>query len=191
MTDRISYPTSAPATTFYVEGDLLSQSVAGNYSVIRCYLRAKNGPGGSTASRYDNGGYQAGTITDKPTTPAGVKAALAAHETAWTDVTVFGTGWSATAGYPPQVRRQGSRVDLRGAVTIGAGGSFADMLTIPLLFRPIGNSKLVGAFHASVAGVSGELFVTISGTLTVPGSYRTGSASAGTTIPIAGFWHID
>lgn len=62
MTDRISSYQTGPATTFYVEGDLLSQSISGNYSVIRCYLRAKNGPGGSTGSYMGAFGYQAGTI---------------------------------------------------------------------------------------------------------------------------------
>lgn len=62
MTDRISYTSSSPATTFTVEGDLYAQSVAGNYSVVRCYLRAMNGPGGSTGSFYGGAGYQAGHI---------------------------------------------------------------------------------------------------------------------------------
>lgn len=80
MTDRIARFESGPATTFYVEGDLHSQSIAGNYSVVRCYLRAKNGPGGTTGSQHNEQGYQAGTIagvkefarkSGKPFLPAG------------------------------------------------------------------------------------------------------------------------
>lgn len=48
----------------------------------------------------------------------------------WVNVATFGAGWAATAGYTPQVRRQGSRVDLRGALTISTG-SFSSMLTVP------------------------------------------------------------
>lgn len=62
MTDRIVSTQSSPSTTFVVEGDLLSQSVAGNFSTVRCYLRAVNGPGGSTASGYSGAGFQAGTV---------------------------------------------------------------------------------------------------------------------------------
>lgn len=62
MTDRISATISGPATTFVVEGDLLSQSVAGNYSTVRCYLRANNGPGGTTGSNFGGAGVQEGHI---------------------------------------------------------------------------------------------------------------------------------
>jgi len=62
MTDRISAFHGSPATTFYVEGDVISQSTAGNYSVVRCYLRAMNGPGGSTGSFQGGYGTQAGHI---------------------------------------------------------------------------------------------------------------------------------
>lgn len=61
-TVRISEVNSGPATTFQVEGDLLSQSIPGNYSVVRCYLVAKNGPGGSSGSGYFGAGVQYGTI---------------------------------------------------------------------------------------------------------------------------------
>lgn len=61
-TVRISEVNSSPATTFQVEGDLLSQSIAGNYSTVRCYLVAKNGPGGSTGSGFGGAGVQYGTI---------------------------------------------------------------------------------------------------------------------------------
>lgn len=61
-TVRISEYNTAPATTFQVEGDLLSQSIAGNYSTVRCYLVAKNGPGGSTGSYAGGAGVQYGTI---------------------------------------------------------------------------------------------------------------------------------
>ncbi len=56
MTDRIAVPKSSPATTFYLEADVVSQSTAANQSVVRLYRRAMNGPGGSTGSFFGNNG---------------------------------------------------------------------------------------------------------------------------------------
>lgn len=57
-TVRISATKSSPATTFYLEADRYSQSVAGNYTTLRIYLRAINGPGGSTGSSFSGAGVQ-------------------------------------------------------------------------------------------------------------------------------------
>jgi microcystin-dependent protein len=62
VTDQISVFKSTPNTSFFVEGDLISQNVAGNYSVVRCYIKAINGPGSSSGSQYNGFGYHDGHI---------------------------------------------------------------------------------------------------------------------------------
>jgi len=65
MTDRISSFQSSPATTFYLEGDVVeTQASYGDHGRwrVRLYLRAMNGPGGSTGSFYGGSGYQDGRI---------------------------------------------------------------------------------------------------------------------------------
>ncbi|RUQ06984.1 hypothetical protein D8M34_05810 [Microbacterium sp. HSID17254] len=62
MTDQISVFKSTPNTSFFVEGDLVSQNIAGNYSVIRCYLKAINGPGATSGSQYNGPGYHEGHV---------------------------------------------------------------------------------------------------------------------------------
>jgi hypothetical protein len=61
MTDRISSFQSGPATTFYLEADVVETDASwgtnGRWR-IRFYLRAKNGPGGSTSSAYNGSGRQ-------------------------------------------------------------------------------------------------------------------------------------
>lgn len=60
MTDRISVSKTAPSTSFILEADRIGQSIAGNYTTIRCYLRAVNN--GSTASFSSYPGDQIGSI---------------------------------------------------------------------------------------------------------------------------------
>jgi hypothetical protein len=60
MTDRIGVTKSSPSTSFYLEADVVSQNQAGNYSTVRCYLRAVNA--GNTSSYYGGSGVQAGSI---------------------------------------------------------------------------------------------------------------------------------
>lgn len=47
---------TSPATTFTGGADRVSQSVSGNYTTIRVWVRANVGPGGSTSSFFNNGG---------------------------------------------------------------------------------------------------------------------------------------
>lgn len=107
----------------------------------------------------------------------------------WVDITEFGAGWSATAGYTPQVRRDGNRVQIRGAVTLGAG-SFANMFTVPDGFRASVQTWL-GVSQSSALGVSGMLLLTVPGLVTVPGNYRAGSPTAGNAFPLVGTWYTD
>lgn len=62
MPDLIVAYKASPSTTFILGGDLLSQNEAGNYSTVRFYLRAVNGPGGTTASQFGNAGQQQGHV---------------------------------------------------------------------------------------------------------------------------------
>lgn len=58
MTDRISVHTTSPSTTFVVEADVQLQDPARNVSWVRAWIRANNGPGGTTGSFYGNAGRQ-------------------------------------------------------------------------------------------------------------------------------------
>lgn len=80
MPDLISVFKASPATTFVLGGDLLSQNEDGNYSTVRFYLKAVNGPGGTTGSQFNNWGQQQGhveglthfgTVSGQPFLPAG------------------------------------------------------------------------------------------------------------------------
>lgn len=60
MTDRIGASYSSPATSFYLAADhIASDNVNGRW-LVRFYLRAVNGPGGSTGSQYNGAGAQVG-----------------------------------------------------------------------------------------------------------------------------------
>ncbi|AXC38254.1 minor tail protein [Microbacterium phage Noelani] len=72
---------SSPATTFFMGADLISQDENRNVSIVRCYIGADNGPGGSTGSYFADYGEQQGhmenvvhflTHSGKPFLPSGV-----------------------------------------------------------------------------------------------------------------------
>lgn len=61
MTDRISLRSSvAPTTDFILEADRVGQSVSGNYTTARIFLKAINR--GNTGSFFNNYGQQVGSI---------------------------------------------------------------------------------------------------------------------------------
>jgi len=78
MTDRIAQFYSSPATTFYLEADVVETQASygsnGRWRV-RQYLRCMNGPGATTGSFFGGSGYQDGRlngtirITYGPTSP--------------------------------------------------------------------------------------------------------------------------
>lgn len=81
MPELIRVQKSSPATTFIMGADLLRQDPARNLSVIRIYLQAFNGPGGSSSSNYNGYGQQQGhieglvhfgTVEGNPFLPSGV-----------------------------------------------------------------------------------------------------------------------
>lgn len=59
-TIRIASQQASPATTFYLEADLIQIDAPNRRWLVRFFLRAINGPGGSTASRYLGAGVQLG-----------------------------------------------------------------------------------------------------------------------------------
>jgi len=59
-TVRIQTTQASPATTFYLEADHMETDTANRRWRVRFHLRAMNGPGGSTASRYLGSGVQIG-----------------------------------------------------------------------------------------------------------------------------------
>jgi len=61
-TVRIASSQVSPATTFYLEADHVETDTKNRRWRVRFYLRAVNGPGGSTASRYEGSGVQIGRV---------------------------------------------------------------------------------------------------------------------------------
>src|SRR5919206_193876 len=59
-TERISYNASGPATEFNLYADRVGQSVSGNYTTVRLYIRCYNR--GNTSSFVGDGGYHHGWI---------------------------------------------------------------------------------------------------------------------------------
>lgn len=52
MTDYIAVSKSSPGTTFFLEADRLGQSIAGNYTTVRLYLRCRNDGNASSFSNF-------------------------------------------------------------------------------------------------------------------------------------------
>lgn len=59
-TNRISSKQVSPATTFYLDADVIQTDTANRRWKIRYYLRAINGPGGNSSSQYGGSGAQIG-----------------------------------------------------------------------------------------------------------------------------------
>lgn len=60
MTDRIGASYTSPATSFFLAADHISSDNVNGRWLVRFYLRAQNGPGGSTGSQYNGAGAQVG-----------------------------------------------------------------------------------------------------------------------------------
>jgi hypothetical protein len=102
----------------------------------------------------------------------------------------LGTGWTATAGHAPRLRRIGNRVDLFGAVTLGATGGILFLLTVPEGFRTVGayGQTFVGSVVTS-GGVAMQLYLDGSShRLQVPGTYRAGTMTSGQILPLQASW---
>lgn len=60
MTDRIGVAKSSPGTNFYLEADRIGQSIPGNYTTVRFYLRCVNTGNSSSFSNFV--GQQIGSV---------------------------------------------------------------------------------------------------------------------------------
>lgn len=117
-------------------------------------------------------------------------AAWVSFDSGTVNISTFGTGWSATTGHTPRIRRMGKRVDIMGAVTNGSGAAWDHLLTIPVGYRPPA-MLFIGHFFASGNQATGQLFVQPTGILSSPSSYHSGSLSPGSAVPLTGSWYID
>ncbi|MDH5134079.1 MULTISPECIES: hypothetical protein [unclassified Microbacterium] len=104
-----------------------------------------------------------------------------------TQVTTFGNNWEATPSYVPTLVESGGMVFLTGAARIQSGGSLDDILTIPVGLRPSGQ-QFLNHFRTTSGSASGQLHVDSAGVVSAPTNYRTGSMSAGHSIPLGGAW---
>lgn len=137
----------------------------------------------------------ADSITDVATDiRADITALDLLADSGWTTISTFGTGWSATAGHTPRVRKIGNLVKMVGAVTrSGTSGAASDILTIPTGFRLAGAYTLqfIGCVVTS-GGTVHELFInTTAHKLQVPSGYSDASLGSGIVLPLDGEWFTD
>lgn len=97
-------------------------------------------------------------------------------------LTAFSANWSGTSGFTPYLVARGTTRTLYGAVSRGAGGALASMLTVPSGHRPAQATFLPG--NVTDGGAAYALQVLTSGVLRVP--YGGGSAAG--AYPLAGTW---
>lgn len=62
MTDRIGVTKNSPNTSFWLEADVVSYNASGGYATVYLYLRAANGPSGTSGSQFNGAGNQVGYI---------------------------------------------------------------------------------------------------------------------------------
>ena len=108
----------------------------------------------------------------------------------WTSLTL-GTGWTAVAGYPLQVRKFGKLVEIRGLVKFTSGTWTNTITTLPLTFRPSGQSIWLNASVGTGSKVITMPYVNTSGTVSLLLNYSTAAATVNDLIAIRGVWHTD
>jgi hypothetical protein len=81
------------------------------------------------------------------------------RDTGWIKLTAFATGWTATPGYAPEIRRRDKTVFVRGRATRdSAPGAGAQILTIPDGFRPSAGTPLAAQVAVGPSTVIFQLF---------------------------------
>lgn len=137
--------------------------------------------------------------------PAGDEVEISTDGTTWrtigsekgANITSFGTGWTSTgSGHTPRVRRSGNKVSLFGAVTLGSGGAFSNILTVPTEYRPPNSSsRFIGVSPLDPAGgTAGVRVLTLStgGLVSSPSTYGIpGSMNLGGVLPLIAEWWMD
>lgn len=114
----------------------------------------------------------------------------------WRHITTLGPDWVATSGHPPRVRKVGDRVDLFGALTLAAGGSVTNMLTLPPGYIPAGT--YVNQFIGTAVSKNGVAYTLYTASLNPgivrfhPSGYFAGGVSLeiGDTLPLLGSWYV-
>lgn len=123
-----------------------------------------------------------------------VDAAIAAIDTqtdgGWVPITTFQTGYAATAGHIPRVRRVGDRVDLFGAVTRSGSSGTTNFLTIPPGFRLAGTYLGTTFVGSSVQSNGIALNLTLNGADHILGMAY-GSLGAGVVVPLIASWYVN
>lgn len=112
----------------------------------------------------------------------------------WTGLTTLGSGWTATSGHAPRIRRVGDRVDIFGAVTrTSTTGSVSDLLTIPVGYRPAG--AYINTFVGTVVSSGGQVVqLLVSGSshlLSIPPGYSSATLGSGVVVPLLGSWYVN
>lgn len=116
-------------------------------------------------------------------------------DSGWTNVTVYGSGWtSGTGSEQIRVRRIGSRVDLVGRINRGSGSAaLSNMFTIPVGFRtglssgntPVGFAMETGnAIMLYYNNAANTIFISTGWT-------TTGTVSATAGINLICSWYVD
>lgn len=108
------------------------------------------------------------------------------------NVATFGAIWSVTpgAGHVPRLHLVDGVVTLTGAMTLNAGASPNNILTVPLAFRPANVSTRFVGTGVSSAGVAYALTLS-TGVLAIPTGYNAASLVGGTVIPVSSSWTMD
>lgn len=117
----------------------------------------------------------------------GVETALGT-DTGWVTLTVS-AGFSAVAGYTPQIRRRGAQVWVRGMVRYDSGNAYAPCLSIPAGYRP-GATTLLGVTAASDSKLP-QMVVDTAGAYGVSQYYSGSYPGLGANIPVIGSWLVN
>lgn len=111
----------------------------------------------------------------------------ATADSGWVGVPIVtASDFVSVANYPAQVRAQGDRVTLRGAIRVQAGGDPQDiMAVVPTGFRPTGPTFL-GGYRASNTTWQGNLHIDAAGNIRTV--YATGVIGVDAVVPLFGQW---
>jgi len=97
--------------------------------------------------------------------------------------------FTATPGYPLQIRKIGNRCTVRGMVTWTTGLLTNVMATVP---NPPLTATWLGMSLGSSTTCVAQVLVGVSGAIQIPGvSYYTGTPNAGMSIAVNGSWLVD
>lgn len=111
-------------------------------------------------------------------------------DTGWVSQPINATH-AAVSGYPLQIRRVGTRVNIRGMVQWTSGAVTDIFATVPLGFRPSTATWLQACHGNDTARTSLQPLVNSSGSVYVPVSYYSGTPAAPFLFSVTGSWFTD